>query len=1241
MKMFTRLLFALVLCCVSVGFARAQYCIPVSANGCSDGDQIQLFTVGAFSNTSGCESDTGVNGYGDFTDLTGLEIPIGSPTSVVLQTGFGTQQVSIWIDADNSESFENSELILTDLPIPTADQDVITEVTVPATIAEGTYRLRVQTAYNAPSSGDACTYGTANYGETEDYTVTVTAAPACPSPSGLVISDITSEGATLSFTNNGTGDTFDVEIVEAGETPTGTPTAGYDDLTGTTVTITGLNPIQEYNVFVRADCGAEQSPFNGPISFTTGCAAVTPDYYEPFNEFPPNCWDLAEGGSPAEGFTTLVEFNSWGLRDFANDGGSSAVINLFNVGDEDWLISPEFDLTGGGYQVEWNFAVTEYFATTVGMFGSDDELYFLITPDNGVTWITLDVFNAETETTAEGETKIYDLEDYAGQIVRFAFFGTEGEVDDPEDIDVFVDEFRVRTPPSCLEPVSLTLESASAEAATVLVSGGGADSGETFDFIVVPAGQAPGNEPDAGYNDLSNPATLEGLEAQTLYDVYVRVDCGSDDTDVSEFIGPFTIETPCAAFDTPYLENFNADFGLPDCWGYAEDGSPFEGPDTDANFSSWFVGAFPGSASNSMRVSLTGTFVDDWLLTPSFDIPVTGETQVDFLAAMTPNGVNSQPQFGSDDEVYFLISTDNGATYSLLELWNADNLISSVGAQFIYDLNEYAGQTVSFAFFATDGEVDDEEGNIFYVDDFQVREPAPCPDIAGISISGITFNSAQVQVVAGQGDLSGFDFEIVEEGATPTGNPTTGFDNVNGNIVLTDLMPNTTYIVYVRTDCSDDNTDVGAYVQSAPFTTACAPLTAPYSDDLNGELPDCWSEATGGSLNGGPGEYGFGGWYSDVFGNIDGETNAFTVNLYTTTEDDWLVSPFFNTQSNGVYTVTFELALTIWNQTDPGVMGSDDEVRLLYSANGIDWNTALLYNSDSTSLSTTGQQVSVDIDGVDGNLMFAFWATEGATDDTEDIEFFVRDFTVTEEIVIAPLSIVATNVTDVSCNGESDGAIELVVDGGTAPYTFDQDLTNLAAGTYTITVTDAMGMTITTDPITVAEPDAIDASVVGTDETVAGANDGTASVDNPTGGTEPYTYAWTNGATTQTITGLAPDNEYCVTITDANGCVFDAGCVTIMAGTSSTSDLETLRSLSTMPNPTDGQLRVALELSDVTDLELQLTDALGRTIAAQRFSRTNEVQTSFDLGHLPAGLYLLRVYDLNSNRYATRRVVRE
>ena len=124
-----------------------------------------------------------------------------------------------------------------------------------------------------------------------------------------------------------------------------------------------------------------------------------------------------------------------------------------------------------------------------------------------------------------------------------------------------------------------------------------------------------------------------------------------------------------------------------------------------------------------------------------------------------------------------------------------------------------------------------------------------------------------------------------------------------------------------------------------------------------------------------------------------------------------------------------------------------------------------------------------------------------------------------------------------SCFGDTDGNITLTVGGGTPPYAFNwsngignvQNPSNLGAGWYSVTVTDANGCTATSGA-DILEPALLDVSVLVT------VNAATAQV---TGGTPAYAYNWSNGATTSTVNGLVAGN-YQLTVTDANGCTSTA-----------------------------------------------------------------------------------------------------
>ncbi len=158
-------------------------------------------------------------------------------------------------------------------------------------------------------------------------------------------------------------------------------------------------------------------------------------------------------------------------------------------------------------------------------------------------------------------------------------------------------------------------------------------------------------------------------------------------------------------------------------------------------------------------------------------------------------------------------------------------------------------------------------------------------------------------------------------------------------------------------------------------------------------------------------------------------------------------------------------------------------------------------------------------------------------------EFIGVDDIVVSSIAI-PTPVVAAAVVDnnVSINGGADGQATASGSGGTPGYTYSWDdvsaqttaiATGLAAGTYTVTVTDSTTTNSDTAMVTITEPAVLTSTASVTDETFFGANDGTATVV-ASGGVGPYMYLWSNGGTTATITGLMP-GTYTVVVTDSNG----------------------------------------------------------------------------------------------------------
>ncbi len=148
---------------------------------------------------------------------------------------------------------------------------------------------------------------------------------------------------------------------------------------------------------------------------------------------------------------------------------------------------------------------------------------------------------------------------------------------------------------------------------------------------------------------------------------------------------------------------------------------------------------------------------------------------------------------------------------------------------------------------------------------------------------------------------------------------------------------------------------------------------------------------------------------------------------------------------------------------------------------------------------------------------------------------------VISEITTGVASITQTNV---ACNGGSTGSATISIAGGSSPFTYawsnsstDSTATGLAQGSYSVSVTDAIGCT-SINSVTITEPSALVASVTIDSNVLCNGLSTGGATGTATGGTSPYTYAWSasaGSASTAAVTGLAA-GTYTLTITDANGC---------------------------------------------------------------------------------------------------------
>lgn len=180
-----------------------------------------------------------------------------------------------------------------------------------------------------------------------------------------------------------------------------------------------------------------------------------------------------------------------------------------------------------------------------------------------------------------------------------------------------------------------------------------------------------------------------------------------------------------------------------------------------------------------------------------------------------------------------------------------------------------------------------------------------------------------------------------------------------------------------------------------------------------------------------------------------------------------------------------------------------------------------------------------------------------------------------EPIIITPM-VVAIDAKNISCNSYQDGQLVASAGGGLQPYTYKwsngqstKEIRNLAAGVYTVTISEKGGCSITSRA-TVAEPLKLSVPLNITQPSCSGESTGRI-IAQPTGGNLPYRYSWSTGSSSSSLNFLAA-GSYSLTVVDAKGC---NAMITTNLQSQSAINLFTTSKAETCLGMGDGELRVS------------------------------------------------------------------
>jgi len=644
----------------------------------------------------------------------------------------------------------------------------------------------------AQNSGNSC-FGAPWYAQ-EVLTgnqVTAPAAPTVPSASNISIN-----GATVSWTASVTGGSagiisYILEVyTDSGYTNqvSGSPFNVGTDLT---YDLVGLNASTQYYYRIKANnTFADSSYVTG--SFVTLCVPVVNlPYIENFDVYGtgsnafPVCWTR-----PVTYLSSSTTYPS--IVSYSSTPSSPNNLRFQSaVGTPTYAVTPAFAEDLHNLRVIFQLK-------REGTQSGNIDIGVMSDPSDIATFEVVETINPDNNNFNE---YIFYLNEtvLSGANKHIAFRHNSGS----SSWYYWLDDFVVELIPACLEPTDLSVSEITQNSANL----GWISTGTLFDikwgvldFDVETEGTL--------VEGFANGGTLSGLASQTNYQFYVRQDCEAQGG-VSAWTGPFSFLTLCGPVDDlPYIENFDT-YGtgsnaFPLCW---------ERPVTYTASSTVYpsiVAEYPISSSNSLKFR-SEPAAPTYAISPAFT--------EDIHNLRTKFHLKREGASSGTIEVGVMSDPSNLNTFEVVEIINpSDDNHHEYTVYFNATTLSGANRYIAFRHKST-------RDNWFYWLDNVIVELIPsCYVPENVQITSITKNTATIlwdvpEVLP----ATGYEYEIRTSGNPGSG--ATGFIQSNTTTVgvntadIVNLLPDTTYSVYVRSVCIADDVSVWTLVKN--FTTLC------------------------------------------------------------------------------------------------------------------------------------------------------------------------------------------------------------------------------------------------------------------------------------------------------------------------------------------------------------------------------------------------------------------------------------
>lgn len=623
--------------------------------------------------------------------------------------------------------------------------------------------------------------------------------PSCFRPTDVTLSDVTSNSVSIAWTPGNNETAWNIDYKAVNDTAWTTV-----PVTASPYTLGNLTPNTAYELRMQSDCGSETSEWTNPVQFKTPCAVREVTTFVEGAEGTtgdalPDCWTTdyivkVTTNTTAPFYTqtsTKLDTRGFALR-------------YMSSGNIAYLCSQALDFgTVGTYSFRYRF----YRPSGTSYVGEGLKIMVTSTPGDTTQAVEVIPFvNRYAGNAPVGEAGAWNI--YEG-VINYSGVGYIMVVGYTKNGNTaYFDDLEVFLTPSCIKPANPTVVAVTTNSAEIAWENGASESAWNIGYRVVGDTSWTVVAADA------NPFTLTGLTANTSYECQVQADCGAGD--ISEWsIKAASFKTPCEIVTISAQHYFSEDFnsltsGIPDCWDNAD------GTTTDASYK--WTSYSSGRTGRCVRFNSfsNSSGKTNMLKTPVLSLPA----QPALLSFAYKNPT------GGDFSVY--ISTDGGVTYPTALKTAMTGKSSWTDVEL--SLADYANESNVVIVFKGTSNYGYNDAYI-YLDDVQVMVEPTCYPVASVSTSGVgrrNFTVSWTPNAAHAENVHGYQLVIdtveLNDSALAVATPTV-VDNAT-SYKFEGLYRNTTYHVYVRTNCGVDD-GFGAWTSVAVKTNAALPIPCP------------------------------------------------------------------------------------------------------------------------------------------------------------------------------------------------------------------------------------------------------------------------------------------------------------------------------------------------------------------------------------------------------------------------------